>query len=89
MLFVASHAVQRFVERIAPYLSYEEAKAIILEDVKTITLESIKRAKSNYYVRIRSNFCGKDGTPYKYRMFIARQEKTPERGYMVVTVHRG
>jgi len=50
---------------------------------------SVKRAKSNYYVRIRSKAHGKRGIPYRYRMFIAPQEKVPENGYMVVTIHRG
>jgi len=89
MLFVMGHAIHRFIERIAPYLTYEEAEAIILEDLKTITPESVKRAKSNYYVRIRSKARGKRGIPYRYRMFIAPQEKVPENGYMVVTIHRG
>lgn len=89
MLFVTGHAVHRFIERVAPYLTYEEAEAIILEDMKSIKRESIKPSKSNYYVRIRSKFRGKQGIPYRYRMFIAPQEQTPEKGYLVVTIHRG
>ncbi|MDD3089011.1 MAG: hypothetical protein PHT95_03610, partial [Candidatus Omnitrophica bacterium] len=71
MLFVTGHAIHRFVERIAPYLTYEEAEAIILEDLKAVKLTDIKKAEKNYYVRVRSLARGKRGIPYRYRMFIA------------------
>jgi hypothetical protein len=89
MVFVTDHAIRRFIERIAPYITYDQAKEIILDDLKTIQREDVKQAKSNYYVRVRSKWFGKHGTPYKYRLFIAPQEKTPEKGFLIVTIHRG
>lgn len=89
MLFVAGHAIARFIERIAPYLTYEQAEAIVLADVKDIQLDDLRQAQSNWYVRVTSKSTGRKGLPYRYRAFIAQQELSPERGLMVVTIHRG